>query len=161
MSKDHSPGTFSRPCGYQSDLEIAESGPMVKSVNTSFGSQNHNSYIMLKDGTHEHFYYDPSTQRSGWHGNNYATRNNHPKSQVKSESSTDKQGGMKMERNEFIERTSQREPSQTRGGRYMERNEFIERLKVDQQTIQKCNDISMNAAKNADQQSSKTNKKDK
>lgn len=71
MSKDHSPGGFDRSNGYKSDIEVAETGPMVKSVNTSFGSKNHNVYVMRTDKTHEHFYYNPQTLKSGWHGNNW------------------------------------------------------------------------------------------
>lgn len=96
MSKDHKPSDFGRPSGYKSDLEVGETGPNVKSINTSFGSKNHNVYVMRSDHTHEHFFYDPVTQRQGWHGNNYHTKNNHP--HVK--------GGKKMsgEKNEFLER---------------------------------------------------------
>lgn len=132
MGKDHTPSGFNRPSGYQSDLEVAETGPMVKSVNTSFGSKNHNAYIMRTDKTHEHFFYDPQTQRSGWHGSNYETRNNHP---------------------QLVANTN----LQTKGGKNMERsNSFIESLKVDQATINRCNDVSRNAAKNANMQSGKT-----
>lgn len=53
MSKDHIPSDFGRPSGYKSDLEIAETGSKVKSINTSFGSKNHNAYIMRTDKTHE------------------------------------------------------------------------------------------------------------
>lgn len=77
MGKDHTPHTFSRPSGYESDLEISEKN--AYKVNTSFGSSNHNSYAMNRDGTHEHYYYDPQTQKMGWHGANFPTRNNHPK----------------------------------------------------------------------------------
>lgn len=63
MSKDHIPSDFGRPSGYKSDLEVAETGQMVKSINTSFGSKNHNAYIMRKDSTHEHFYYNPKIRK--------------------------------------------------------------------------------------------------
>lgn len=81
MSKDHVPSDFARESGYKSDLEIAETGPMVKSINTSFGSMNHNAYIMRSDGTHEHFYYSPKDGKSGWHGSSWETHNNHPQNQ--------------------------------------------------------------------------------
>ena len=80
MPKDHIPSDFNRKSGYKSDLEIGETQKMAKSINTSFGGREHNAYVMRKDGTHEHFYYNPSQQRSGWHGGNYPTRHNHPKS---------------------------------------------------------------------------------
>lgn len=35
MSKDHKPSDFARPSGYKSDLEVGETGPDVKSINTS------------------------------------------------------------------------------------------------------------------------------
>lgn len=132
MSKDHTPSGFDRPSGYKSDLEVAETGPMVKSVNTSFGSKNHNAYIMRTDKTHEHFYYNPQTQKSGWHGNNYETRNNHP--QLQTNANVKSNGGNTMNRS----------------------NSFIESLKVDQATIDRCNVVSRNAAKNANTQSGKT-----
>ena len=132
MSKDHSPSGFDRPSGYKSDLEVAETGPMVKSVNTSFGSKNHNAYIMRTDKTHEHFFYDPQTQKSGWHGSNYKTHNNHPQLPVNTD-------------------------VQSRGGKNMERsNSFVESLKVDKATIDRCNNVSKDAAKKANMQSVKT-----
>ena len=76
MAKDHRPDTLHRPSGYESDLELAEK--TAARVNTSFGSRNHNVYIHNRQGTHEHFFYDPATARSGWHGANYPTRSNHP-----------------------------------------------------------------------------------
>lgn len=130
MSKDHSPGGFNRPSGYKSDLEVAETGHLVKSVNTSFGSQNHNSYIMRCDHTHEHFYYDPRTLRCGWHGSKFETRNNHPQNQG---------GNIKS----------------TNGEDTVKKNSFLESLKVDQATIDRCNEVSQNAAK-AYTQSTKT-----
>lgn len=127
MSKDHVPSDFARSSGYKSDLENAETGPMVKSVNTSFGSKNHNAYIMRSDGTHEHFYYSPKTQKSGWHGHNYPTKNNHPDSQQKSNSN---------------------------GGKLMDRNSFIESIRVDKATINKTNQVSQNFSKNMESKSS-------
>lgn len=132
MSKDHTPSGFDRPSGYQSDLEVAETGPMVKSVNTSFGSKNHNAYIMRTDKTHEHFFYDPLTQKSGWHGSNYETHNNHP--QLPASTHVQSNGGKNMARS----------------------NPFIESLKVDQATMDRCNDVSRNAAKNANTQGRNT-----
>jgi len=131
MSKDHIPSDFGRPSGYRSDLEIAETGSKVKSINTSFGSRNHNAYIMRTDKTHEHFYYNPQTQKSGWHGHNYETRNNHP--QLNSENAG-KKGETNMEKS----------------------NSFIQSLKVDQATLERCNEVSKNAAKNANVQSPKS-----
>lgn len=128
MSKDHVPSDFARSSGYKSDLENAETEPMVKSVNTSFGSKNHNAYIMRSDGTHEHFYYDPQSQKSGWHGHKYPTKNNHPNSQPKTDS---------------------------KGGKQMDRNSFIESIKADKATIERCNEVSKNAAKNMNTQSGK------
>lgn len=78
MSKDHMSSVFARESGYKSNFEVAETSPMVKSVNTSFGSRNHNAYIHRSDGTHEHFFYFPKDARSGWHGHNWETRSNHP-----------------------------------------------------------------------------------
>ena len=123
MSKDHAPGDFARKNGYRSDLEIAESGPMVKSVNTSFGSKNHNAYVHRTDGTHEHFFYSPKDARSGWHGHNWETRNNHPQSPVKESTNTS-----------------------TTGGKTMERNSFIESLRTDKATIDRCNRVSKTVA---------------
>ena len=77
MGKDHKPGTFERE-DYESDLEVSEKAGTR--VNTSFGSNNHNVYVHNNEGTHEHFFYDPNTQKSGWHGANYPTKSNHPKS---------------------------------------------------------------------------------
>ncbi len=77
MGKDHKPGTFERE-DYESDLEVSEK--TGTRVNTSFGSNNHNVYVHNNEGTHEHFFYDPNTQKSGWHGANYPTKSNHPKS---------------------------------------------------------------------------------
>lgn len=77
MSKDHTPSGFNRPSGYSSDLENSEiSGTRV---NTSFGSGNHNAYIHHEEGVHEHYWYDPNTGTSGYHGENVRTNNNHPK----------------------------------------------------------------------------------
>lgn len=76
MSKDHRPGGFNRESGYKSDLEIAEEAGTR--VNTSFGSGNHNVYVHNAGHTHEHFWYDPTTNSSGYHGANVATANNHP-----------------------------------------------------------------------------------
>lgn len=81
MGKDHKPRTFSRQSGYKSDLEIMESHDGIVRINTSFGSGNHNAYSHNNNGTHEHMYYDPQTLKSGYHGENYETRNNHPKDQ--------------------------------------------------------------------------------
>ncbi len=132
MGKDHTPGGFYRPSGYKSDLEIAESAPTTRSVNTSFGSQNHNAYIMNTDHTHEHFYYDPATQKSGWHGSNYETRNNHPNLQGQPDVKT-------------------KEGTETE-----KENRFLEGLKVDQATIDRCNDVSRTAAQSAQTQSAKS-----
>ena len=123
MSKDHVPSDFARESGYKSDLEIAETGPMVKSINTSFGSKNHNAYIHRSDGTHEHFYYSPKDGKSGWHGSNWETHNNHPKDQ-----ST-------VLNNE--------------GEKNMDKNSFLESIKADKATVDRCNEVSRNAAKNA------------
>lgn len=120
MSKDHIPSDFGRPGGYKSDLEIAETGSKVKSINTSFGSKNHNAYVMRTDKTHEHFYYDPQTQKSGWHGNNYETHNNHPQLNIEH---VNKKGDAIMKKS----------------------NSFIESLKADQATIDRCNEVSKNA----------------
>ena len=128
MSKVHTPSDFSRPSGYKSDLEIAEISPMTKSVNTSFGSENHNAYIMRKDSTHEHFYYNPKNQKSGWHGHLYETRNNKIPQNVK------QNGDKNMPKT----------------------NSFLESLKVDQATIDRCNDASKNAAKNNSNHSTKS-----
>lgn len=76
MSKDHKPGGFNRLSGYKSDLEISEEKGVK--INTSFGSGNHNAYIHNENHTHEHYWYDPSRLRSGYHGENFATKNNHP-----------------------------------------------------------------------------------
>lgn len=113
MSKDHSPGGFDRPSGYKSDLEKSETDPMVKSVNTSFGSANHNVYVMRRDHCHEHFFYDPATQRQGWHGHAFETKNNHPPALAR------ENGGKTME----------------------ERNAFLESLRVDKATIQRTNEV--------------------
>lgn len=129
MSKDHVPSDFARKSGYKSDLEVAETGLMVKSVNTSFGSKNHNAYIHRSDGTHEHFFYSPKDARSGWHGHNWETRNNHPQNQEK-------------------ENTNAR----PEGGKAMDRNSFVESIKADKATIDRCNEASLNAAKNANTQ---------
>lgn len=128
MSKDHVPSDFARKSGYKSDLEVAETGPMVKSINTSFGSKNHNAYIRRSDGTHEHFYYSPQDARSGWHGHNWETRNNHPQFQTKAQPNP-------------------------KGGKPMDKNSFIESIKVDKATMERCNEVSRNAAKNANTQS--------
>lgn len=127
MSKDHIPSAFGRPSGYKSDLEVAETGQMVKSINTSFGSKNHNAYIMRKDSTHEHFYYNPKNQKSGWHGHLYETRNNKIPQNVK------QNGDNNMQKS----------------------NSFLESLKVDQATIDRCNEASKNAAKNNNNHASK------
>lgn len=131
MGKDHDPSDFSRPSGYKSDLENAETGSLVKSINTSFGSRNHNAYIMRSDGTHEHFYYDPQTQKSGWHGYRYATKNNHP----------DKNADLKSE-----------------GGKKMDRNSFIQSIKASKATINQCNQVSKNWSQNQATQSGKNGK---
>ena len=123
MSKDHVPSDFSRSSGYKSDLEKAETGPMVKSVNTSFGSKNHNAYIMRSDGTHEHFYYSPKTQKSGWHGHKYPTRNNHPDQQTRTKS----EGAKSMDKS----------------------NNFFKSIKADKATLARLNEVSKNASKNA------------
>ncbi len=130
MSKDHTPSDFERPSGYKSDLEIAETGAKVKSINTSFGSKNHNVYVMRLDKTHEHFYYDPQIQKSGWHGHNYETRNNHPQLQ----------NNIKLNGENNMERS----------------NSFIESIKVNQETIERCNEVSKNAAQNETVQNSKS-----
>lgn len=130
MSKDHSPGDFGRPSGYKSDLEIAETQASTKSVNTSFGSKNHNAYVMRADGTHEHFFYSPKDGRSGWHGSNYPTRNNHPQSKTA-------------------------EHTEKSGGKTMDRNSFVESLKVDKATVDRCNAVSQNAAKTVNTQTAK------
>lgn len=122
MPKDHRPGDFGRKSGYKSDLEVAETQASTKSVNTSFGSKNHNAYIMRSDGTHEHFFYSPKDGRSGWHGSNYPTRNNHPK--MNTTEPTDKKGEKTMERS----------------------NSFLESLKVDKATVERCNAVSKNNA---------------
>lgn len=132
MSKDHVPSGFDRPSGYKSDLEIAEIASTTKSVNTSFGGKSHNAYIMDTNHTHEHFYYNPATQKSGWHGSNYETRNNHPNLQYMAD--VKKNGGREMKKS----------------------NSFLEGLKVDQATIDRCNDVSRNAAQKANTQSSKS-----
>lgn len=119
MSKDHIPSDFARQSGYKSDLENAETGKGVKSINTSFGSKNHNAYIMRTDGTHEHFYYSPKTQKSGWHGANYETKNNHPNRQLQKEGD----------------------------GKNMKTNDFLESIKADKATLDRLNDVSRNAAK--------------
>lgn len=130
MSKDHSPGDFGRPSGYKSDLEVAETQSSTKSVNTSFGSKNHNAYIMRADGTHEHFFYSPKDGRSGWHGANYETRSNHPR--LKTNEQPDK-----------------------KGAKTMDKNSFVESLKVDKATVDRCNTVSQNHAKTVNTQSAK------
>lgn len=127
MSKDHIPSDFGRTSGYKSDLEVAETGQMVKSINTSFGSKNHNAYVMRKDGAHEHFYYNPKNQKSGWHGHLYETRNNKIPQNVK------QNGDNNMQKS----------------------NSFLESLKVDQATIDRCNEASKNAEKNNNNHASK------
>ena len=129
MSKDHVPSDFGRKNGYKSDLEVAETGPMVKSINTNFANGSHNAYVHRTDGTHEHFY-QSIDGRSGWHGHNWATKNNHPK-----ESNTP--------------------DSPSKGGKNMERNSFVESLKADQATIDNCTAVSREAARNAQNQSGK------
>jgi len=123
MAKDHTPGDFNRPSGYKSDLEIGETQSNIKKVNTSFGSKNHNSYVMLKNNTHEHYYYDPKNQRSGWHGANYPTRHNHPKLHNQKNTHGEKQT---MEKS----------------------NAFLESIKVDRATVARCNEVGKNAGKN-------------
>ncbi len=135
MSKDHIPSDFGRSSGYKSDLEIAETSPEAKSINTSFGSKNHNAYVMRTDSTHEHFYYNPQTQKSGWHGHNYETHNNHP--HLNSENAGLK-GETTMEKS----------------------NSFIESIKADQATIERCNEVSKNAAQKANMQSTRTQNTD-
>lgn len=132
MSKDHVPSDFARKSGYKSDLEVAETGPMVKSVNTSFGSRNHNAYIHRSDGTHEHFYYSPKDAKSGWHGHNWETRNNHPQLKAKTTAHTNPEGG-----------------------KTMDKNSFIESIKVDKPTLDRCSEVSRNAAKTAETQASR------
>lgn len=78
MGKDHKPSGFGRSSGYKSDLENSETDKNAVRVNTSFGSNNHNVYIHNNQGSHEHYYYDPATGKSGYHGENYPTKNNHP-----------------------------------------------------------------------------------
>lgn len=134
MSKDHVPSDFARKSGYKSDLEVAETGPMVKSVNTSFGSKNHNAYIHRSDGTHEHFFYSPKDAKSGWHGHNWETHNNHPQNQSKDGTNASPEGG-----------------------KAMDRNSFVESIKVDKATIDRCNEVSRNAAKNANTQVGRKN----
>lgn len=121
MSKDHTPGGFHRTVDYRSDLEIAETGPMVKSVNTSFGGRSHNAYIMRRDGTHEHFFYSPETGKSGWHGNNWETKNNHPPKPTETE---------------------------TKENDTMSKDDFRESIKADKTTIEKCNEAGRKAANN-------------
>lgn len=120
MSKDHIPSDFGRPSGYKSDLEVAETGQMVKSINTSFGSKNHNAYIIRKDSTHEHFYYNPKEQKSGWHGHLYETRNNKIPQNVKPN------GDNNMQKS----------------------NSFLENIKVDKATRNRCDDAGRKAARN-------------
>ena len=132
MAKDHSPGGFNRSVDYRSDLEIAETQPNIKSINTSFGSKNHNAYVMLKEGNHEHFFYAPATQKSGWHGANYPTKNNHPKNLAVQNSSAKKGEQSSMS------------------------NAFLDSLKADQATIDKCNEVSKNWAKNHENQQTKS-----
>lgn len=76
-SKDHTPSGFDRRSGYISDLEHAELHGSY--VNTN-GKNCHNVYIYEegKHGPHEHFFYDPQNQKSGWHGSQYETANNKP-----------------------------------------------------------------------------------
>lgn len=134
MSKDHAPSDFARKSGYKSDLEFAETSPMVKSVNTSFGSKNHNAYIHRSDGTHEHFFYSPKDAKSGWHGYNWETHNNHPQNQSKDNTNASPEGG-----------------------KAMDRNSFVESIKVDKATIDRCNEVSHNAVKNASTQADRQN----
>lgn len=122
MGKDHSPGDFGRSSGYKSDLEVAETQASTKSVKTSFGSKQHNAYVIRADGTHEHFYYSPKDGRSGWHGSNFPTHQNHPK--MNTTEPTDKKGEKTMERS----------------------NSFLESLKVDKATVERCNAVSKNNA---------------
>ena len=78
LSKDHKPGGFVRMDNdYRSDLEIAEMERGTR-INTSFSSGNANVYVHNAEHTHEHFWYDPANLSSGWHGENWATHNNHP-----------------------------------------------------------------------------------
>lgn len=126
MSKDHVPSDFARKSGYKSDLEIAETGPMVKSINTNFANGSHNAYVHRTDGTHEHFF-QTVEGRSGWHGHNWATRNNHPKQQSNN--------------------------TESKGDARMKKNSFVEGLKADKATIDRCNEVSREAAKNAQNQS--------
>ena len=131
MSKDHTPSGFDRPSGYKSDLEIGETMPNTTKVNTSFGGRQHNAYTMQKDGTHEHYYYNPKQQRSGYHGANYPTHHNHP--QLQNNISEKSKGEVKMERS----------------------NSFIDSIKVDKATVDRCNNVSRNAAQKANVQSAK------
>lgn len=78
LSKDHKPGGFVRMDNdYRSDLEIAEMERGTR-INTSFSSGNANVYVHNAEHTHEHFWYEPANLSSGWHGENWATHNNHP-----------------------------------------------------------------------------------
>lgn len=130
MSKDHKPSDFGRSSGYKSDLEIAETGSKVKSINTSFGSKNHNAYIVRTDSSHEHFYYDPATQKSGWHGHNYETANNHPN---QNQDNIEGKGESSMAKS----------------------NSFLEGIKVDQATIDRCNEVSRNVERSTNVQSTR------
>ena len=140
MGKDHKPTDVSKINGYITEIDYAESESMVKRVNTSFGSQNHNVYIHRDDGTHEHFYYAPERCRSGWHGNNWETRSNHPNIHAKTSS-------------QFSDGAQPLNPKDQGKGNDMEKNSFIESIKVDKATIDRCNEVSLSASKNANAQS--------
>lgn len=73
----------------------------------------------------------PKTQKSGWHRHNYETRNNHPKLNVEH---ANKKGETTMEKS----------------------NSFVESLKVDQATIDRCNEVSKNAAQKANTPTSRS-----
>lgn len=132
MSKDHTPSGFDRPSGYKSDLEVGETMHTTTKVNTSFGGKQHNAYTIQKDGTHEHYYYNPQQQRSGYHGANYPTRHNHPHLQDNVKQNFKEK--MKMERS----------------------NSFIDSIKVDKTTIDRCNAVSRNAVQKANVQNAKS-----
>ena len=134
MSKDHSTSDFGRPSGYKSDIERAETDAMTKSVNTSFGSRNHNVYIMRKDHTHEHFYYNPADSKSGWHGHLWRTKNNQPQTTPNNANSKGDEQNME--------------------------NSYLEGLKVDMETQARINEVSQRASERAKNPSSKNSDND-
>lgn len=176
MAKDHVPSGFERPSGYKSDLEIAETGDKAKSINTSFGSKNHNAYIHRVDGTHEHFYYSPKDGKSGWHGYNYPTHNNHPKTNSANRLCEKTESEEKnMDRNSFIEslkvdKTTHEKSNETkntnthfeqnRSNTSRERNSFVESLKVDKTTLEHSKETSANKETNTYSHTSKSNTDD-